>query len=47
MLLKAKQQGFIESVGSYIVAMEKNGIWFSDSLINAVLKLANESRNSD
>jgi predicted nucleic acid-binding protein len=42
MLIKAKQQGLIKSVEQCIITMEKNGIWFSDSLINAVLKLAKE-----
>jgi len=47
MLLKAKQQGLIKSVGQCIVKMEMNGIWFSDSLIDVVLKLANETKDAD
>jgi len=41
-LLKAKQNDLIHSIQPYIASMQKNGIWFSDTLIDDVLKLANE-----
>jgi len=46
-LLKAKQLRLIESIGQCIKSMEINGIWFSNSLIDEVLKLANETRDTD
>ncbi|MBD2775986.1 DUF3368 domain-containing protein [Iningainema tapete] len=41
-LVKAKQVGYIESVGSAIALLQSKGMWLSDGFIRQALRLSGE-----
>jgi predicted nucleic acid-binding protein len=42
-LLKAKKQGLISELKPLILELKDNGVWLSESLIERILELANET----
>lgn len=45
-LLKAKEKGIIKTVNPLLVDLKKKGIWLDNSLIEKVLKMANENSST-
>ena len=42
-LVKAKKQGLISELKPLILELKDKGVWFSESLIERILELANET----
>ena len=42
LLLRLKEKGFIQDIGSFIEELRQNGYWLSDDIVEAAKKLAGE-----
>jgi len=42
LLLRLKEKGFIQDIGSFIEGLRKNGYWISDDIIDIIKHLAGE-----